>query len=362
MAALAAEQPDGRAGKRVAAGDGDPEPGPPAKRQQPSAAPTSKRKAAEEDGGQAADKQEQDGGAARRPRLGGASPAPLPRVAVRPRWEQAPAAAPSTSVDGVGGGSTRVGAAIGSPAPSPYRLMSHAKAGAAPLNQLPGYQFSRAARPRRSSAASDASTAASGGSAGGAPQPLYRRKLAAPPSRLGGEPCLLPTLQTVQTDHALCPCLAQPATCPQGGCSPGQGFTRTCVVAPRAGAGTPGSRGLRARLLPAEASDQEGGLSEFDQLLPGGHCMPPRSPCELRALPPCWPAACCLPGPSNHEQADASCASTACVLPLNCRPGGALSLCRPAGAAGGSNRGRSRRRGGGNPGGASACACSDGWL
>lgn len=111
-----------------------------------------------------------------------ASPPALPRAAVRPRWEQ-PAAS--------GGG-----AAIGSPGPSPYRLLSPAKAGAASLNQLPGLQFSKG---RRSSAASDISTAGSGSgsrataaaapssSASGA-QPLFRRKLAAPPSRLGGEP------------------------------------------------------------------------------------------------------------------------------------------------------------------------------
>jgi hypothetical protein len=88
--------------------------------------------------------------------------------------------------------------AIGSPAPSPYRLSSP-KPGAAPLTQLPGYHFSRAAKSRRSSAASDVttrSTGASGGAAAGSvaaaggqpgPQPTYRRKLASVPSRLGGE-------------------------------------------------------------------------------------------------------------------------------------------------------------------------------
>lgn len=34
-------------------------------------------------------------------------------------------------------------------------------------------------------------------------------------------------------------------------------------------AGTPGSRGLRARLLPSESLERIGSLSEFDQLLPG---------------------------------------------------------------------------------------------
>lgn len=184
------EQPDSRANKRTVAGD-DAEPRPPAKQQQQGTEPKRKRKAAEDEVAKPANEQEQAGSAARKSRLGEASPALLPRVAVRPRWEQLTAAAPSTSAGGAGtGGSTHVGAVIGSPVPSPYRSMSPAKPGAASLNQLPGYQFSRAARPRRSSAASDASTAASGGSAGGAAQPLYRRKLAAPPSRLGGEPML----------------------------------------------------------------------------------------------------------------------------------------------------------------------------
>lgn len=124
------------------------------------------------------------------PAASDASPPALPRAAVRPRWEaHAPAGGPTTST------ATAPALAIGSPAPSPYRLLSPAKAGAASLQQLPGFQFSRS---RRSSAASDVSTGASGsGAAGGrrassssivATQPLHRRKLAAPPSRLGGEP------------------------------------------------------------------------------------------------------------------------------------------------------------------------------
>lgn len=117
------------------------------------------------------------------------SPPALPRAAGRPRWEApAPAAGPTAS-----GGSAPT-LAIGSPAPSPYRLLSPAKAGAASLQQLPGFQFSRS---RRSSAASDVSTGASGSGVAGsrrassgsiaAAQSLHRRKLAAPPSRLGGE-------------------------------------------------------------------------------------------------------------------------------------------------------------------------------
>ena len=124
------------------------------------------------------------------PAASDASPPALPRAAVRPRWEApAPAGGPTTST------ATAPALAIGSPAPSPYRLLSPAKAGAASLQQLPGFQFSRS---RRSSAASDVSTGASAsGAAGGrhassssivAAQPLHRRKLAAPPSRLGGEP------------------------------------------------------------------------------------------------------------------------------------------------------------------------------
>lgn len=106
------------------------------------------------------------------------------RAAVRPRWEQT-----------AGGSTLSGGAAVGSPAPSPYRVLSPGKAGAASLSQLPGLQFSKS---RRSSAASDVTSAGSrggastrgagdgGGSSGGL-QPSFRRKLAAPPSRLGGE-------------------------------------------------------------------------------------------------------------------------------------------------------------------------------
>lgn len=112
------------------------------------------------------------------------SPPAASRPSARPRHEEPVAQARAE--------------AIGSPAPSPYRLSSP-KPGAAPLTQLPGYHFSRAAKSRRSSAASDVttrSTGASGAAAAGSvaaaggqpgPQPTYRRKLASVPSRLGGE-------------------------------------------------------------------------------------------------------------------------------------------------------------------------------
>ena len=120
-----------------------------------------------------------------------ASP-PLPRAAVRPRWEQ-----PASSSGGA--------AAVGSPAPSPYRVLSPAKAGAASLSALPGFQFSKS---RRSSTASDAASTAgsrggaigASGSAGGGLQPPYRRKLAAPPSRLGGAPFAL------ESQYRMCCC------------------------------------------------------------------------------------------------------------------------------------------------------------
>ena len=196
------------------------------------------------------------------------SPAALSRAAVRPRWEQpaaAATAAPGGTTSSVGG------AAIGSPAPSPYRLLSPAKAGAAPLNQLPGYHFSKT---RRSSAASDVSTAGSSGAggdgtaaSGSSLQPPYRRKLAAPPSRLGGESrsrcrqgCPDGLTKQQQLPHTLTACamltwVAHTAHC--------------CCCA-----GTPGSRGMRARLLPSEPLERVGSLSEFDQLLPGGCCYP----------------------------------------------------------------------------------------
>lgn len=107
-----------------------------------------------------------------------AVPSP-PASRIRPRWE------------------------AGSPAPSPHRLFSP-RAGAAQLNNLPPYDFSRQ-RPRRSSTASDASSsrlsrlsgASDGGRGGNAPGSVrkpaappsgqqFRRKLVAVPSRLGG--------------------------------------------------------------------------------------------------------------------------------------------------------------------------------
>lgn len=197
-AAAAEEHADGRAGKRIATVSGaveQPVRGQNTQQDQPETAvvaPGSKRKL----GAAAAEDSEAQ------PALGwagaaadsDASPAAQPRPTVRLRREQ-----PAPATNGAAGPvSSGPSLAIGSPAPSPYRLLSPAKAGAAQLNQLPGYNFSRAAKSRRSSAVSDASTAASAGASAGsaasgssnaAPQPLYRRKLAAPPSRLGGECC-----------------------------------------------------------------------------------------------------------------------------------------------------------------------------
>lgn len=154
-------------------------PSQPARQQQPAAAaaPAGKRKL----GAAAAEEIEPAEAAAAAEER---SPGAAPRPAVRPRREPPAAAAPAEPV--------------GSPAPSPYRMMSP-KLGAAPLNQLPGYNFSKAAKLRRSSTASDLTTrttagsGAAGAAAGAAPasggtlQPTFRRKLAAPPSRLGGE-------------------------------------------------------------------------------------------------------------------------------------------------------------------------------
>jgi hypothetical protein len=195
-ASLAKELADGRGGKRVATGAGPSQPAVASGSGQPpraAATPRTQQAAAGAKRKQAGDGEFEAAAADAR------SPAALPRAAVRPRWEQ-PGAAAVTAAAAGGTSSSIGGAAIGSPAPSPYRLLSPAKAGAAPLNQLPGYHFSKT---RRSSAASDVSTAGSSGGGGGdgatasgsSLQPPYRRKLAAPPSRLGGEPsCLLPML------------------------------------------------------------------------------------------------------------------------------------------------------------------------